>query len=121
MGDRRDQDGFAGSGNVRHGRNCLYPDGKEKMVVDGKTIEFAGKTGSAEYCDNIAQAKNLCIPDNWPVHAWYVGYAPYTDPEIAILAFVYNGGEGSTVAAPIVYDVMKAYFELKDIDSGTAQ
>jgi penicillin-binding protein 2 len=96
-------------------------DGKEKMVVDGKTIESAGKTGSAEYCDNIAQAKNLCIPDNWPVHAWYVGYAPYTDPEIAILAFVYNGGEGSTVAAPIVYDVMKAYFELKDIDTGMAQ
>jgi len=100
---------------------AIFMPGGDEMVVDGKTIESAGKTGSAEYCDNIAQAKNLCIPDNWPVHAWYVGYAPYNDPEVAILAFVYNGGEGATVAAPIVYDVMKAYFELKDIDNGTAQ
>jgi penicillin-binding protein 2 len=42
-----------------------------------------------------------------------VGYAPYDDPEIAVVAFVYNGDEGSKVAAPIVRRVMEAYFELK--------
>ncbi|MGD0707675.1 MAG: penicillin-binding protein 2 [Anaerolineaceae bacterium] len=99
----------------------IFDPGGKEMVIEGQTIESAGKTGSAEYCDNIAQAKNLCIPDNWPVHAWYVGYAPYTDPEIAILAFVYNGGEGATVAAPIVKSVMEAYFELKYIDSQAAK
>ena len=99
----------------------IFDPGGKEMVIEGQTIEFAGKTGSAEYCDNIAQAKNLCIPDNWPVHAWYVGYAPYNDPEIAILAFVYNGGEGATVAAPIVKSVMEAYFELKYINSQAAK
>jgi penicillin-binding protein 2 len=99
----------------------IFDPGGQEMVIEGQTIESAGKTGSAEYCDNIAQAKNLCIPDNWPVHAWYVGYAPYNDPEIAILAFVYNGGEGATVAAPIVKSVMEAYFELKYIDSQAAK
>lgn len=32
------------------------------------------------------------------------------------MAFAYNGGEGASVAAPIVERVIKAYFELKSID-----
>jgi len=76
----------------------------------------AGKTGTAEYCDNVAQAQNRCSFGNWPTHSWTVAYAPYEDPEIVILAFCYNGGEGGVVAAPIVKKVMDAYFELKSID-----
>ena len=87
----------------------------EKAFLDA-TYSSAGKTGTAEYCDNIAQAKNLCQSGNWPAHAWYVGYAPADDPEIAVVAFVYNGGEGASVAAPIVRNIMDSYFELKSID-----
>jgi penicillin-binding protein 2 len=79
-------------------------------------VPSAGKTGSAEYCDDVAQEKNKCQPEAWPSHAWYVGYAPYDDPEIVIIAFVYNGTEGAAVAAPIVGKVMQAYFQLKAID-----
>jgi len=79
-------------------------------------IAVAGKTGTAEYCDNVAQAQNRCSFGNWPTHSWTVAYAPYDDPEIVILAFCYNGGEGGVVAAPIVKKVMNAYFELKSID-----
>jgi len=77
----------------------------------------AGKTGTAEYCDDVAQEKGLCKFGLWPSHAWYVGYAPWDNPEIAVIAFVYNGTEGSTVAAPIVRKVMDAYFELKATDT----
>ena len=98
--------------------------GMREVVVNGTAtanlvyfdVPSAGKTGSAEYCDNVAQEKNLCQPEAWPSHAWYVGYAPYDDPEIVVIAFVYNGTEGSAVAAPIVGKVMQAYFELKGID-----
>jgi len=83
---------------------------------DDQVIQAAGKTGTAEYCDNVAQEKNLCQPGNWPTHSWYVGYAPYEDPEIAVVAFVYNGGEGASVAAPIVQKIMQTYFELEAID-----
>jgi len=79
-------------------------------------IPAAGKTGTAEYCDIYAQAKNRCIPGNWPSHAWTVAYAPYEDPEIAVVAFVYNGGEGASVAGPIVRQLLNSYFELKSID-----
>jgi penicillin-binding protein 2 len=101
--------------------------GMREVVVSGtasrpNTLVFydvpsAGKTGSAEYCDNVAQEKNKCQPEAWPSHAWYVGYAPYDDPEIVVLAFVYNGTEGASVAAPIVGKVMQAYFALKAIDT----
>ena len=82
-------------------------------------IDTAGKTGTAEYCDNIAFAAGRCNPDAWPSHAWYVGYAPFDNPEIAVVAFVYNGGDGSVTSAPIVRKVIDAYFELKAIDAAT--
>jgi len=87
--------------------------------LEAKTgILIAGKTGTAEYCDNVAQAQNRCQFGLWPSHAWTLAYAPFDNPEIAIVAFAYNGGEGATVAAPIVRAVMEAYFQIKAIDKG---
>ena len=80
------------------------------------SIAVAGKTGTAEYCDDVAGKANRCQFGSWPTHAWTLAYAPYDDPEIIVLAFAYNGGEGGSVAAPIVARVMQAYFELKAID-----
>lgn len=77
-------------------------------------VNVAGKTGTAEYCDEIAWPLGLCVPGNWPSHAWFTAYAPYEDPEIIIIAFVYNGGEGSLVALPIVVETMEAYMRLKN-------
>ena len=107
------------------------PTGTLNAVFMGRTTEFtkpfdipiAGKTGTAEYCDNVAQAQNRCQFGSWPTHSWTVAYGPYDDPEIAVVAFFYNGGEGASVAAPVVRRVMEAYFELKAIDKaqqGTA-
>lgn len=81
-------------------------------------VPTAGKTGTAEYCDDVAQAKNLCQYGSWPTHSWTTAYAPYDDPEIAVVAFLYNGGEGASVAGPVVRKVLEAYFELKAIDQG---
>jgi penicillin-binding protein 2 len=86
------------------------------FIINGKEIQIAAKTGTAEYCDNVAQARNLCIPGNWPSHAWVLAYGPYEDPEIAVAVFVYNGQEGASVAGPIARKVLEAYFELRAID-----
>jgi penicillin-binding protein 2 len=80
-------------------------------------IAIAGKTGTAEYCDDVANAKGVCKPGDWPAHAWTMAYAPYDNPEIAIIAFYYNAGEGGRVAAPSVKALMNAYFELKAVDA----
>lgn len=91
-------------------------EGTAMSIFEGMEIPTSGKTGTAEYCDNIAREQNLCEPGNWPAHAWYVGYGPSDDPEIVVVAFVYHGSEGSSVAAPIVRQVLEAYFILKEID-----
>lgn len=106
---------------AKEGMREVVTTGTAKKVFEGSTIPAAGKTGTAEYCDNIAQAQNLCQPGSWPTHSWYVGYAPYDNPEIVVVAFVYNGGEGASVAAPIVRRVLDAYFELKAVDAASGK
>ncbi len=74
----------------------------ENSVANGyaKTAEIpgvktGGKTGTAE------------IPNAQP-HAWYIGYAPGQKTNYAIAVLIENGGEGSTVAAPIAKQVLQA-------------
>jgi penicillin-binding protein 2 len=92
-------------------------EGTAKIEFEGDQNKIAGKTGTAEYCDDWANREGLCIPGSWPSHAWFAGYAPYDDPEIVVVSFVYNGREGSTVSGPIVRKIIDAYFELKAIDA----
>jgi penicillin-binding protein 2 len=76
-----------------------------RMVCDGGTgwlgkvpgIETAGKTGSAQN-------------PHGATHAWFIGFAPYDMPEIAIAVIVENGGGGGAVAAPIARKFMETYF-----------
>jgi penicillin-binding protein 2 len=92
------------------------PRGTLNRIFPGFPIAVAGKTGTAEYCDDVALEANRCQFGQWPTHSWTLAYAPFDDPEIIILAFAYNGGEGASVAGPMVARVMEAYFELKAID-----
>ena len=107
---------------VQRGMRLAVMDAKGTLhrVFADFDVAVAGKTGTAEYCDDVALAANRCQFGAWPTHSWTVAYAPYDDPEIAVVAFAYNGGEGASVAAPIVARVIKAYFELRAIDSGFA-
>ncbi len=99
----------------------LVQQGLEQAVADGTApraqvegVRVAGKTGTAEYCDNLAQEAGLCpVPEGktLPTHAWFISYAPVEAPEIVVVAWVYNGGEGSTTAAPIAQKVLDFYFK----------
>lgn len=64
-------------------------------------IKVGGKTGSVQVSGTDA--------DN----AWFIGFAPYDEPEIAICALVENGVHGAYTAS-IVLDVLREYFGLKD-------
>lgn len=63
-------------------------------------IEVGGKTGSAELTNN---------KDSKDVIAWFAGFAPYDDPEIAIVVMVEKGGHGS-YTAEVVKEIMQEYF-----------
>jgi penicillin-binding protein 2 len=81
--------------------------------LDEFGITSAGKTGTSEYCDNIAIKRRWCIEGQiLPTHSWFVGYAPFENPEIVVAVFIFNAGEGSQWAAPVAREVMAAYFEV---------
>lgn len=61
-------------------------------------ITVGGKTGSAQVGEN-----------NEKVHAWFIGFAPFDNPEIAVVILVENGGHGS-YTAEAARDVMAQYF-----------
>jgi penicillin-binding protein 2 len=43
-----------------------------------------------------------------------MAYAPAEAPEIAVIVFIYNGGEGSQVAVPVTQDILDWYFHHED-------
>ena len=43
------------------------------------------------------------------VHAWFAGFAPYDDPEIAVVVFIDNGGHG-WYTGETVRTIMEQYF-----------
>lgn len=92
------------------------PRGTLNRIFSGFPIAVAGKTGTAEYCDDVALEANRCQFGEWPTHSWTLAYAPFDDPEIIVMAFAYNGGEGASVAGPMVIRTLEAYFEIKAID-----
>jgi penicillin-binding protein 2 len=102
-------------------QNVTVGDGTASGYADLEAISSAGKTGTGEYCDRYVFEKGLCKPGEWPTHAWYAAYAPTDNPEIAVVAFVYGGGEGAVTSGPIVKQVLEAYFELKSIDAARAE
>ncbi|MCJ7566910.1 MAG: penicillin-binding protein 2 [Anaerolineales bacterium] len=97
------------------------PDGTAYGRADLETISSAGKTGTGEFCDQVVYQQGLCKPGEWPTHSWYAAYAPFENPEIAVIAFVYYGGEGAVTSGPIVKQVLEAYFEIKSIDAARVQ
>jgi penicillin-binding protein 2 len=77
-----------------------------------KKITVAGKTGTAQVV-RLKAGPNIEEEDEIPYkhrdHAWFVGYAPYQNPEIAVAVIVEHGGHGGSAAAPIVRQIIKTY------------
>jgi penicillin-binding protein 2 len=73
-------------------------------------VTISGKTGTAQVVSAGLQesAKNKEFNNN----AWFVGYGPSDQPEIVVGALVLRGGH-STVAVPMVRDVIRTYVEKK--------
>ena len=83
---------------------------QNKKYFDGLAVHVAGKTGTAE---QIARRPN---------HALFVGYAPYEQPEIAIVTRI-PFGYSSDYAAQVTRDIVKYYYGLaeeEDLITGTA-
>jgi len=74
-------------------------------------LEVCGKTGTAQLV-SLDKVAHRGLPDHLEDNAWFVGFAPRTNPEIVVVALLENAGHGY-LAAPVVRDVIKAYFDKK--------
>lgn len=75
------------------------------LVVNGHGTATHIKLPDVEICGKTGTAQNPHGED----HAWFVGFAPYENPKIAIAVLVENVGFGGTHAAPIAKNVIQAY------------
>lgn len=81
---------------VKNGMNLVVNGHGTATHIRLPDIKIAGKTGTAQ---------NPHGED----HAWFVGFAPYEDPKIALAILVENVGFGGTHAAPIAKKVIQTY------------
>lgn len=91
---------------------ALVREGMRNAVTRGtatranlQDVEVAAKTGTAEYYGPK-------VNGHLPTHAWFTAFAPYDNPQVVVTVFIYGGGEGSVVAAPVATDILRAYFRL---------
>ncbi len=85
---------------IRKGMREAIISGSAKYLYD-LPIKVAGKTGTAQ------------TPHNRAPHSWFIGFAPYENPEIVITILVENGGEGSAISVPIAKQILEWYFSQK--------
>ena len=69
---------------------------------------IAGKTGTAQVVA-LGRGGGKDDKDN----AWFVGYAPASDPKICVAAIIEHGGHGGSAAGPLVKQVIMAYLKIK--------
>ena len=65
-------------------------------------VVVSGKTGTADHDDPSKQEAP---------HAWFTGFAPYDDPQIAIAVIVEEGGQGGVKAAEITRELVRTYLK----------
>ncbi|MWP39150.1 penicillin-binding protein 2 [Rhodobacter sphaeroides] len=101
--------------SVRQGMHAVINErrgtGHTNRIVDPALV-MAGKSGTSQV-RNISAAErargvisNDQLPWNRRDHALFVGFAPFDAPRVAVAVVVEHGGGGSSVAGPIVRDVI---------------
>lgn len=86
-------------------RSVTEEGGTASSIFKNFNIEVGGKTGSAEAGSNV--------------NAWFAGFAPFNDPEIAVVVVVENGGHGF-YTAEVAREIIAEYFGM-NINSNEIQ
>jgi len=82
---------------IREGMRQTITSGTAQPLKD-LPVAVAGKTGTAEFGEEDK------------THAWFVSFAPYDNPKIAMVVLVEGGGEGHSSAVPVTKEVYEWYF-----------
>ena len=98
LGDTEEENLTFSNANIKavlEGMRSVTEDGTASSVFRDFDIEVGGKTGSAEAGQDV--------------NAWFAGFAPFDDPEIAVVVMVENGGHGF-YTAEVAKEIIAEYF-----------
>ena len=90
---------------VQRGMRKVISDGSARKIFSDLEIDIAGKTGTAEEVKNGHKVN----------HAWFVSFAPYQNPEIAVTVNI-PYGYTSTNAATAAKNIYRYYYGYTDLD-----
>jgi penicillin-binding protein 2 len=104
---------------VREGMRRSVTEGVNVAARDDCSgLQIAGKTGTAEFGAllTVPTADGKGTRQVQQSHSWFVGFAPYDNPQIEVLALVEGTGDlgdgSATIAVPAVTQIMQAYFKV---------
>jgi len=85
-----------------------------KARIDG--YDICGKTGTVQVVGydrgkDLAKTQKHLYGD----HAWFISFAPLSDPRLAVAVFVEHGGHGSDAAAPVAKKIYETFFNDRKI------
>jgi penicillin-binding protein 2 len=88
---------------VREGMRQTVTDGSGRLLQDltdknGNAVAATGKTGTAQFGNEDL------------THSWFISFAPYDNPSIAIAVLVEGGGEGNESALPVAKEILQYWF-----------
>ncbi|MDF1521220.1 MAG: penicillin-binding transpeptidase domain-containing protein, partial [Trueperaceae bacterium] len=95
---------------LQEGMRMMFTDYPSRAVLGPGAfpVAVAGKTGTGQ----TSRGGDY-------THAWFMGYGPIDDPEIAIVAFIEYGGSSSQVAVPLARDFFAAYWGVGEVLAST--
>jgi penicillin-binding protein 2 len=96
---------------VVSGMSAVVNEGGTGRAAVLPNIKICGKTGTAQVAASD-RTKGAKLKSDLANNAWFVAFGPEENPEIAVVALFENGQE-SYNAVPIVRDILKAYFDKK--------
>ena len=88
---------------IHDGMRRVATEGTAYTVLSNSEIEWAGKTGTAQ--ENVYRSN----------HATFVGYAPYSDPELSVACVIRNG-DSSTYPAEVCNEALRYYYGYLSLD-----
>ncbi len=107
--DRIDLNNYGNLEHIKKGMLEVTTRGTAKSIYQGFPIQVGAKTGTAQ-----KSGVNPVTGQNYDGFAWFVAFAPYDEPEIAIATVIFQGGSGGN-AGPLTKDIIGEYLGLNAV------
>jgi len=95
--------------NIQNSLASVVSNGTARRA-NSPLVTIAGKTGTSQVVA-LRSDKEKETPKEFRDHAWFVSYAPFEDPKIAVAVLAEHSGHGGSAAAPLARKLIEAFIK----------